>query len=46
MLKKYKKIRRGKKNDTCPFCWGLGFVVDDDGYTSICPGCLGTGHQK
>lgn len=45
MLRKYKKIRRCKKNDVCPFCWGCGFVDDDDGNTSICAGCLGTGHQ-
>lgn len=32
------------KNNICPFCWGTGFVVDEDGNTSICAGCFGTGH--
>ncbi|MDO4282996.1 MAG: hypothetical protein Q4D02_05095 [Clostridia bacterium] len=37
------KRYRMKGNNICPFCWGTGFVVEEDGSTSICAGCFGTG---
>ncbi len=31
----------------CPFCWGVGFITDEDtGSSMICPGCQGTGRQN